>query len=63
MVDTWLDWAEKHGFTGELAANVPEFRPRNGGQEKQANPWSITASLLPLGSNPVSAAQLRQLLV
>jgi len=38
MADAWLDWAEKHGYTRELAASIPESQPGNGGQEKRANP-------------------------
>ena len=38
MANSWLDWAEKHGFTRELAANISESQPGNGGQEKRADP-------------------------
>jgi hypothetical protein len=38
MANSWLDWAEEHGFTRELAANLSESQPGNGGQEKRANP-------------------------
>ena len=38
MAQRWLDWAEKHGYTRDLAANFSESQPGNGCQEERANP-------------------------
>jgi len=38
MVSSWLDWAEKHGYARELAANISEPQPGNGRHEKRADP-------------------------
>jgi hypothetical protein len=37
MTKCWLDWAEKHGYTRELAANISQSQAGDGRQEKRAD--------------------------
>jgi hypothetical protein len=38
MASSWLDWAEKHGFHRETAADILESQSGNGRQEERADP-------------------------